>query len=82
MASKRKLDGEVCDQNEHNIMCLREFYERNPDSSSPRDRFEMTRLYRTNQEMADFVRESVAIMRMQQAEIERLNGIIARLHTR
>ena len=42
----------------------------------------MTRLYRTNQEMADFVRESVAIMRMQQAEIERLNGIIARLHTR
>lgn len=84
MASKRKHDGEGYGQTEQQntkAKCRRELYGGDP-MSVPRDRFEMTHLYRTNQEMADFVRESVVVMHRQQAEIERLYGIINNLRAK
>ncbi len=78
MTSKRKYeDGGGYEQSEHSSKSRREF-DKCP-APFVRDRFEMTHIYRTNQEMADFVRESVVALRRQQAEIDRLNGIIARL---
>lgn len=80
MASKRKHEGEGYVQSEQSSKHHREFFRRDP-VPAVKDRFEMTHVYRTNQEMADFVRESVVIMRRQQAEIERLNGIIQHIQS-
>lgn len=83
MASKRKHDGGGggYEQIEQSSKCRREYFDGDP-APFVKDRFEMTHIYRTNQEMANFVRESVVVMRRQQLEIERLKGIIDRIRSK
>jgi len=64
-STKRKFQGNMNDCN-----TIRRF------NDSNRDKFEYTHLHRTNQEMADFVREAIVVMRAQQQEIEQLKSII------
>jgi len=61
---KRKFEGGGDDTNMNRL------------HDSNRDRFEYTHLHRTNQEMADFVREAIVFMRAQQEEIDQLKSII------
>ena len=76
---KRKFEGDMCDY----TSVKRKFEGGGGDDTnikrfndSNRDKFEYTHLHRTNQEMADFVRDAIVFMRAQQEEIDQLKSII------